>query len=79
MIATLLTALFATAAVLALGTIAHSVRRYGEAALAIRPRLAACSEMREVRYAIRAVARPGYGQVIRAEFNRRPAPVRRAA
>lgn len=71
MIATLLVSLFTAAALLALGTMAHSLWRYGEAALAIHGRLESCSETREVRYLIRTVARPGYGRVIRADFTPR--------
>lgn len=73
MIALLLVSLFTAAALLALGAMAHSLWRYGEAALAIHARLESCSDTREVRYLVRAVARPGYGQVIRADFTRRPA------
>jgi len=77
MIAMLLVSLSIAAALLALGTMAHSLWRYGEAALAIHARLESCSDTREVRYMVRAVARPGYGQVIRGDFRPRAGSQRR--
>ena len=83
MIALLLVSLFTAAALLALCVTAHSFWRYGEAALAIHARLESCSDLRDVRYTIRTVARPGYGRVIRADFTpgagSRRMPARRAA
>ena len=79
MIAVLLVSLFTAAAMLASGALAHSWWRYGAAALAVRPALLACDDSLAMRYTIRAVVRPGYGQVIRADFKPRKQPARHAA
>lgn len=51
----LLASLFATSGVFALASIAHSFRRYGASASALREELRTCSEWREVRITTRTV------------------------
>lgn len=84
MFAFLLDALFASAALIAIGAIWVSWRQYGEFALAIRARLAECDDLLEARYVVRALParEPVSGVVIRADFSarrRRPATGRLAA
>lgn len=52
MVALLSIAVFAAAALLALGTLAHGWQRYGKLALAARGELARCPTHRELRYRI---------------------------
>lgn len=52
MIATLLSALFAASAVLAITAIVDSWRRHGSAMLALRGELKACRQSRELRYVL---------------------------
>ena len=71
MFAFLLDALFASAALIAIGAIVLTWRQYGEIALAIRARLAECDDRREVSYAIRALPlrQQAGGVVVRADFS----------
>ncbi len=73
MTAVLLASLFVTSGLFAVAVIAHSWKRYGAAALALRGELRDCSEWREVRITTRTVSiTPDGGAVIlRPDFKAR--------
>ena len=79
MTAILLSALFLSSGLLAAAAIAASWRRYGQAALALRGRLDACDEWREVRVRTSEVTVRRNATVLRPDFTRWARPSGRSA
>ena len=77
----LLIALFTASAVLAIASIAHSLHRYGPAALCVRKQLSECPERKVVRWKITTVeTRTAAARILRPDFRpRAKVPARRPA